>query len=90
MSAGEALVRLAYLSVDPTNRVWMREEDSYLPAIPIGDVVRAAGLGVVPREPTPAMNLAGARALRDTIRFDNQSERCQFVGRAMFDAAQEG
>lgn len=45
--AGEALVRLAYLSIDPTNRVWMREEDSYLPAIPIGDVVRAAGLGVV-------------------------------------------
>jgi NADPH-dependent curcumin reductase CurA len=44
---GEALVRLAYLSIDPTNRVWMREEDSYLPAIPIGDVVRAAGLGVV-------------------------------------------
>ena len=34
-------------SVDPTNRVWMREEDSYLPAIRIGDVVRAAGLGEV-------------------------------------------
>lgn len=44
---GEAIVRMAYLSVDPTNRVWMREEDSYMPAVPIGDVVRAAGLGVV-------------------------------------------
>ena len=44
---GEALVRLAYLSIDPTNRVWMREQDSYLPAIAIGEVVRAAGLGVV-------------------------------------------
>ena len=33
--------------MDPTNRVWMREEDSYLPAIRIGDVVRAAGLGEV-------------------------------------------
>src|SRR5664279_825779 len=44
---GEVLVRVLSLSVDPTNRVWMREEDSYLPAIRIGDVVRAAGLGEV-------------------------------------------
>ncbi len=44
---GEVLVRVIALSVDPTNRVWMREEDSYLPAIAIGDVVRAAGLGEV-------------------------------------------
>ncbi len=44
---GEVLVRVLCLSVDPTNRVWMREEDSYLPAVRIGDVVRAAGLGEV-------------------------------------------
>ncbi len=44
---GEVLVRVLSLSVDPTNRVWMREEDSYLPAIRIGDVVRAAGMGEV-------------------------------------------
>ena len=44
---GEVLVRVLALSVDPTNRVWMREEDSYLPAVRIGDVVRAAGLGEV-------------------------------------------
>jgi NADPH-dependent curcumin reductase len=44
---GEVLVRVLSLSVDPTNRIWMREEDSYLPAIRIGDVVRAAGLGEV-------------------------------------------
>jgi NADPH-dependent curcumin reductase CurA len=40
---GEVLVRVLALSVDPTNRVWMREEDSYLPAVEIGDVVRAPG-----------------------------------------------
>ena len=28
---GEVLLRVLALSVDPTNRVWMREEDSYLP-----------------------------------------------------------
>ena len=44
---GEVLVRVLSLSVDPTNRIWMREADSYLPAIRIGDVVRAAGLGEV-------------------------------------------
>jgi NADPH-dependent curcumin reductase CurA len=44
---GEALVRTLALSVDPTNRVWMREEDSYLPAIELGAVVRAAGIGTV-------------------------------------------
>src|SRR6478752_2905483 len=44
---GEALVRVLSLSVDPTNRIWMREEDSYLPAVEIGAVVRAAGLGEV-------------------------------------------
>jgi len=44
---GEVLVRVLALSVDPTNRVWMREADSYLPAIRIGEVVRAAGLGEV-------------------------------------------
>ena len=44
---GEVLLRVLALSVDPTNRVWMREEDSYLPAVEIGAVVRAAGLAEV-------------------------------------------
>jgi NADPH-dependent curcumin reductase CurA len=47
LADGEVLVRVLCLSVDPTNRVWMREEDSYLPAVRIGEVVRAAGLGEV-------------------------------------------
>jgi NADPH-dependent curcumin reductase CurA len=47
LADGEALARVLTLSVDPTNRVWMREEDSYLPAIELGDVVRAAGLAQV-------------------------------------------
>jgi NADPH-dependent curcumin reductase CurA len=47
LADGEALVRVLALSVDPTNRVWMREEDSYLPAIELGAVVRAAGVGTV-------------------------------------------
>jgi NADPH-dependent curcumin reductase len=43
---GEALARVKYLSMDPTMRVWMAT-DSYLPAVPIGEVMRAFGLAEV-------------------------------------------
>src|SRR4029077_144024 len=39
---GQALARVKYLSIDPTMRVWMAV-DSYLPAVAIGQVMRAAG-----------------------------------------------
>jgi len=38
---------LVDVSDEEINRVWMREEDSYLPAVEIGAVVRAAGLARV-------------------------------------------
>ncbi len=44
---GQVLVRTVYLSLDPTNRVWMNGADSYLPALPLGDVMRGVGIGVV-------------------------------------------
>jgi len=47
LAEGQVLVRNVYLSLDPTNRVWMNEADSYLPAIAIGDVMRGGGIGVV-------------------------------------------
>lgn len=43
---GEFLVRNLYLSFDPTQRAWMAQ-DTYLPAIPIGDVMRAGATGQV-------------------------------------------
>jgi NADPH-dependent curcumin reductase len=43
---GQALARVKYLSVDPTMRVWMAM-DSYLPAVAIGEVMRAGGLAEV-------------------------------------------
>lgn len=51
---GEALVRTEWISVDPTNRGWMNEEATYLPPVPLGDVVRAAGLGRVVATNNPA------------------------------------
>lgn len=44
---GQALVRVRYLSLDPTNRIWMGEGESYLPPVPLGDVMRGGGVGEV-------------------------------------------
>ena len=44
---GEILVRNIYLSLDPTNRGWMRKSDGYLPALPIGEVMRGGTIGAV-------------------------------------------
>jgi NADPH-dependent curcumin reductase CurA len=41
------LVRVLYISMDPTNRVWMRDIPQYLPPVAIGEVMRALGLGRV-------------------------------------------
>jgi len=46
ISDGQALARVKYLSIDPTMRVWMAA-DTYLPAVGIGEVMRAAGLAEV-------------------------------------------
>src|SRR5260370_41742342 len=43
---GQALARVKYLSIDPTMRVWMAI-DSYLPAVAIGEVMRAFGFAEV-------------------------------------------
>lgn len=44
---GQALVRNRYLSLDPTNRIWMGEGESYLPPVPLGDVMRGGAVGEV-------------------------------------------
>ena len=43
---GEALVKVGWLSIDPTIRGWMAM-DTYLPAIEIGEPIRSGGLGEV-------------------------------------------
>lgn len=47
LAEGQALVRNLYLSLDPSNRIWMSEMRSYLPAVPLGAVMRAIGIGQV-------------------------------------------
>lgn len=44
---GELLVRNIYLSLDPTNRMWMSDREQYMRPVEIGSVMRGATLGVV-------------------------------------------
>ncbi|MBZ5604420.1 MAG: NADP-dependent oxidoreductase [Acidobacteriia bacterium] len=46
LADGQVLVRNVYLSLDPTNRVWA-SQDSYMPMVPLGEVMRGGTIGVV-------------------------------------------
>ncbi len=43
----ELLIRNIYLSLDPSNRIWMSDTEQYMPPVDIGDVMRGAVIGVV-------------------------------------------
>jgi NADPH-dependent curcumin reductase CurA len=50
---GEVLVRSIYLSLDPTNRIWMSDMPQYMPPVEIGEVMRGVVLGVVEESKNP-------------------------------------
>lgn len=43
----EVLIRNVYLSLDPTNRLWMSDRDQYMPPVEAGAVMRGITIGVV-------------------------------------------
>ena len=45
--AGEALIKVGLLSIDPTIRTWMDDAPGYMAPIQLGEVVRSGGAGVV-------------------------------------------
>lgn len=47
LRGGEILVRNLYLSLDPTNRIWMSDREQYLPPVAPGEVMRGLTVGVV-------------------------------------------
>ncbi len=47
LADGEVLTGTLYLSLDPTNRIWMSDQDQYMPPVQIGDTMRGGSLGVV-------------------------------------------
>jgi len=43
----QALIRNLYLSLDPTNRIWMSDMNQYMPPVELGEVMRGVGIGQV-------------------------------------------
>ncbi len=50
---GEILVEQYYISLDPAMRGWMNDAKSYIPPIPVGDVMRAGAAGKVIKSNNP-------------------------------------
>jgi len=50
---GEMLLRTLYLSLDPTNRIWMSDMEQYMPPVQLGDVMRGGTIGVVEQSNNP-------------------------------------
>ncbi|MDH4190907.1 MAG: NADP-dependent oxidoreductase [Betaproteobacteria bacterium] len=75
---GQALVRNLYLSLDPTNRVWMGERASYLPPVPLGGVMRGVAVGRVIASNTPryrvATNVLGMLGWQDYALVSDRDE----------------
>jgi len=44
---GQALVRTLWLSIDPSNWIWMSDVEYSLPPVAVGDVMRGIGIGQV-------------------------------------------
>src|ERR1051326_3668516 len=53
--AGEALVKVLYLSLDPAMRGWMNEGKSYIAPVALGEVMRAGGVGRVIASNDPSL-----------------------------------
>ncbi|MGL6043621.1 MAG: NADP-dependent oxidoreductase [Sandaracinobacteroides sp.] len=47
LADGEFLLRVGYLSLDPTNRIWMSDMEQYMPPVGIGDPMRGGVVGRV-------------------------------------------
>jgi hypothetical protein len=47
LQPGEILVRNLFLSLDPAMRGWMNEGKSYVPPVPLGEVMRGGAIGAV-------------------------------------------
>jgi NADPH-dependent curcumin reductase CurA len=44
---GQVLARTVYLSIDPTNRIWMSDMEQYMPPVQVGEVMRGITLSVI-------------------------------------------
>jgi NADPH-dependent curcumin reductase CurA len=47
LADGHVRVRTIYLSLDPTNRIWMSDMDAYLPPVELNTPMRGGSIGIV-------------------------------------------
>ena len=75
---GQALARVKFLSMDPTMRVWMAM-DSYLPAVGIGEVMRAFGFAEIVESRHPDFSkgdrVTGLTGLQEYVIIDGAEKR---------------
>src|SRR4026207_1898866 len=75
---GQVLVRNHYLSLDPIDRAWMWQEDTYLPAQRLGSVMRGVTVGIVEESKTPTCPegtaVAGSLGWQDYAVTDGASD----------------
>jgi NADPH-dependent curcumin reductase CurA len=57
---GEALVAVDWIGIDATVRTWLSHAEGYLPAVEIGEAVRASGIGRVVATRCPTLPLGHA------------------------------
>ena len=78
---GEALAHVKYLSIDPTMRVWMAG-DSYLPAVGIGEVMRAFGFAEIvesrSKEFKKGDKVVGLTGLQEYALIDSEDKKRGF------------
>src|SRR5712664_4563378 len=78
LTDGQALARVKYLSIDPTMRVWMAV-DSYLPAVAIGEVMRAGGFAEIIEARHPDYKkgdrVTGLTGLQEYVVLDESAKR---------------
>jgi hypothetical protein len=71
---GECIVRVNYLSLDPTNRIWMSDMEQYMPPVGLGEPMRGGVVGRIVKSRKAGWNegqlVAGLGAWADHLLTD--------------------
>lgn len=74
--AGELLVQVLYISLDPAMRGWMNDARSYIPPVGLGEVMRALAVGRVLASQHPAFavgdHVSGAFGVQEYVTSDGK------------------
>ncbi len=77
LGSDQALLRNLYLSLDPTNRIWMSDMDQYMPPVELGEVMRGGGIAQVIESNDPQYQVgafvSGMIGWQDYVVTDHQA-----------------